>query len=92
MTEKIFIISLIVFAIWYTMLPGEIFGKLGLWFSKHLPDKLHGPVYECAVCMSFWYGTIIYWLNWSSWREWILVVPASMGLNVVITHLWPEKN
>lgn len=98
MIEKIFIISFIVFAIHYTMLPGEIFGKLGNWFADNLPGAIHKPVFDCPVCMGFWYGTIIYWLVWglwlcvSTWQEWIVCAIGVVGLNFVLSKLFPDKD
>ena len=92
MIEKIIIISLLVWAIWYTMRPGEIFGQLGDWFDKHLPAWLKSPVFDCPVCMCWWYGTALYWLIWANdWKEWITCVIAAMGLNVILTKLFPDK-
>lgn len=62
MTEKIFIISMMVFAIWFSMQPSEIFEKLGDWLHDHLPKKLHSPAFDCPVCMVPYYGSVIYWL------------------------------
>lgn len=90
MVEKIFIISFIVFAIWYTYQEGEIFGALGKWFEKHLPEKLHQPVYECPVCMGGIYGAILYWLIWgNSIKEWLIVNIAVIGLNAILNKLFP---
>lgn len=92
MIEKIIVISLLVFAIHYTMEHGEIFGFLGDWFSDHLPDKLHNPVFACSVCMAPWYGTIIYWLVWrNGLKEWLIVIISAMGLNAVISQLTAKE-
>lgn len=92
MIEKVIIISLIVFAIHYTMQHGEIFGFLGDWFNKALPSSIHGPVYDCVVCMAPWYGSIIYWMVWRvRVIEWLIVVIAAMGLNAIINQLSPDK-
>ena len=92
MIEKIVIISLLVFAIHYTMQEDEIFGWLGEWFYKVLPDKLHDPVYDCVVCMCFWYGSIIYWLLWrENIIDWLVTVIAAMGLNAIINQLTPDR-
>ena len=92
MLEKIIIISLIVFAIWYTMQEGEIFGKLGNLFNRILPAWMHNPIYDCPVCMNFWYGVPLYWLIYgSNWRECFIVAIAGIGFNCIITRLWPEK-
>ena len=93
MIEKIFIISFLVFAIHYTLQPGEIFGRLGDWFYKHLPSWTHQPLYDCPVCMVFWHGTAIYWLVWATgWKEWLVVVIAAMGLNAIIVKVFPKEN
>jgi hypothetical protein len=90
--EVSIIISCIVFAVWYTMLKGEIFGKLGAWLDKHVPEKLKGPIFDCPVCMVPWYGSIIYWLVWDSDVEtWLVRILTSMGLNVIIVRLWPDR-
>lgn len=93
MLEKTTIISFLVFAIWYTMLPGEIFGRLGRWLEKHLPHYLHNPVFDCPVCQVPWYGSAMYWIIWgSSWQEWPVVVISAMGLNVILTRFFPNKD
>ena len=85
------IIALIVLSIHYTMLEGEIFGKLGIWFSNHLPTKVHPAVFECNVCMSFWYGHIIYAILWEfSWYSFVVVICA-MGFNIIINR-WTHKD
>lgn len=86
MIEHILIISLIVFAIHYTMLDGEIFGIL-----QQIPlGKLADPIRDCPVCMVPWYGAIICLLL--GWYDWPLVLPAALGLNAVITRLQPDKD
>jgi hypothetical protein len=98
MIEKIFIISFLVFAIWYTMKPGEIFESLGYWFEKNLPEKIHPAVFSCFVCMCPYYGSLLYWLIWglwlhvAQWQEWLVVVIAAMGLNGIFSHLFPKDD
>lgn len=90
MIEKIFIVSFIVYAIWYSYQEGEIFGKLGQWFERNLPEKIHPPVFECAVCMAGIYGAIIYWLIWhNDVKEWIIVNIAAIGFNAVLNKMFP---
>lgn len=90
---NIIIIFLLVLSIWYTMQPGEIFGKLGLWLGSRLPKKLHPPVFECNVCMQPWYGSILYWvIPWDhSLEQWPIVVISAMGLSVALNKLSPKK-
>lgn len=91
--QKAFVISMLVFAIWYTMLPGEIFGIVNTWFSN-LNEKLKQPFYACPVCMVPWHGTYIYWLiPWHHhWIEWIIAVLVAMGINVITTRMFPHEN
>lgn len=98
MLEKSLIISLLVLSIHYTMQEGEIFEGLGKWFEKVLPGKLHPPVFACNVCMTVWYGTLLYWLiPWqklnltvSNWLEWPVVIIVAMGINIVINKWSPD--
>lgn len=80
MLDKIIIISLIVIAIWSTMLNGMIFGKFGNWSDRVLPKWLNKPLSECVICMTMYYGSAAYWLIWgNSVKEWVIVVIAAMG-------------
>lgn len=90
MIERIIIIALIVFAIWYSMQEGEIFGGLGRWFENHLPEAIHKPVFACHICMTPWYGTGLYFLI-PLLPEWIPVVIAAMGVNAMLTKLWAKE-
>lgn len=89
MIEKIVIIALIVFAIWYSMQEGEIFGWLGRWFENNLPHQIHNPVFACHVCMAPWYGTGLYFLI-PLLPEWIPIVLAAMGLNGMASNLFAK--
>lgn len=100
------IIALIVLSIHYTMLDGEIFGKLGNWFAKNLPAKIHPSVFECNVCMTPWYGTPLYFLLFQKGTPlylmifgkgdapWWYIFPTllvAMGINVVINKWAPKE-
>jgi hypothetical protein len=86
------IIALLVLSIHYTMLEGEIFAALGRWFENNLPAKIHPAVFECNVCMSFWYGHAIYFILWGlSWYSFVVVICA-MGFNIIINKWTPEKD
>jgi hypothetical protein len=90
--EKSLIISLLTLSIWYTFQEGEIFQGLGKWFEKHLPEQVHPAVFACNVCITPWYGTVMYWLiPWdkvgltrSFLLEWPLVIIGAMGINIII--------
>lgn len=85
------IIALIVLSIHYTMQEGEIFEGLGNWFEKVLPYQIHSPVFYCNVCMTPWYGSLIYVAVWGINWQWPLVVIAAMGINIVINK-WAPKD
>lgn len=73
---QIIIISLLVFAIHYTMLPGEIFGFIDTRYERlaeraanknrmrlyNFLCRIKEPLIACPVCMAPWYGTALYWL------------------------------
>jgi hypothetical protein len=86
MIEKIIITNWVVFAVWVSMLEGMIFEKIGDWFDEHLPnDKLKSLIFECPICGNSLYGSIFYWLWYGdSWKEWIVVIIASVGLAAII--------
>jgi hypothetical protein len=91
MIERILITSLIVFAIWATMWEGAIFEFVRTWGEKNLSEKMQKPIYDCPVCMCFWYGTALYWIVWGvSIKEYLIVVVAAMGLNAVLIKLMPD--
>jgi hypothetical protein len=69
------------------MQEGEIFGGLGKWFENNLPHQIHSPVFDCNVCMSPWYGSMIYVLIWGVNWQWPVVVIAAMGLNILYNRL-----
>lgn len=91
MIEKVFIISFIVFAIWYSMRPEAIFEKLGDWLEDHLPEKLHQPFFSCPVCMAGIYGAVLYWLIYhNGLKEWLIVNIAAIGFNAIVSKLFPD--
>ena len=87
MIERVVIIGFCVFAIYYTMLEGEIFGDFGNWLYDHLPHSLHQPVFDCPICMVPWYGTLIYWamrMQHGSLKDWLFTIMAAMGFNYIL--------
>lgn len=98
MIEKSLIIALLVLSIHYTMQDREIFEGLGKWFEKVLPERIHPAVFACNVCMTFWYGTGLYWLiPWqriglqeSTLIGWPVAVIVAMGFNIVINKWSPD--
>lgn len=94
--EKILITSFCVFAIWYTMQPGEIFGFVQDLFAP-LRQKFKDPLFDCPACMGFWHGSWVYWLIWglwlktATWQEWLLTVICTIGFNAIIINFWPPS-
>lgn len=97
MIEKIIIIAILVRAIHYTFQEGEIFGFVQEWFAN-MNEKLKQPIYDCAVCMSPWHGTYLYWIIWGAWlktgtwQEWLVVIIGAMGVNAAINQLTPKDD
>lgn len=87
MIEQALIISLLVLSVHFTMQEGEIFGSVGKFFEKHLPWQIHSPVFDCNVCMTPWYGSLIYVLIWGVSWQWPVVVIAAMGLNILYNRI-----
>lgn len=91
MIEKVIIISFIVFAIWYSLQPDEIFGKVGDLLEDHLPEKFHPPLFACFVCMAGIYGTLLYWTIFHNGvREWLIVNISAIGFNAVLSKMFPK--
>lgn len=100
MLEQSLIIALLVLSIWYTMQEGEIFGRGSSWIAGILPAKVHPAVFECNVCMTPWYGSVLYWLMpWtklgmpeSTVLFWPIVIIVGMAINIVINKWTPDKD
>ncbi len=96
MIEKILITSFCVFAVWYTMQPGEIFGFIQTWFAP-LKSKFKDPIYNCPACMGFWWGSGVYWLIWglwlksATWQEGLVVAISTIGINAIIMNFFPTS-
>ncbi len=86
MIEKVLITNWVVFAVWFSMLDNMIFGFIGNYLDEHLPnDKLKYFTFDCPACMNSLYGSAFYWIWYGdSWKEWIVVIIASVGLSAII--------
>ena len=83
--ERAFIIFLIVIALWCCYLPGMIFGKINY---LRIYNKIKSPLFECCVCMTPAYGSIIYWTFFhGSVIEWVLVILVSMGFSTYFVKI-----
>lgn len=59
MLEPAFIVAFIVYFIRATLWKGMIFYYIKKKLS-FLPSYIRKPLYECPVCMTPWWGTVIY--------------------------------
>jgi len=45
---------------------------------------IYKPIYGCPICMTPWWGTLIYWIFFHiSWQDWFLTVGGAAGLTVI---------
>jgi hypothetical protein len=82
MIEHALSISLIVLFLHFCSWDGEIFAGI----KKIIPPKgmLYKPIYGCAVCMTMWHGTYIYWIFFHvSFTDWLLTVFTASGFSVL---------
>lgn len=92
MMQQILILCAGTFAFWWCFQKGEILGRIQTLFAA-LKPSLKKPLFDCPVCMHFWYGTLFYWLIYGAdWRTWLIVVIAGVGVNAVMVKLWPCCN
>jgi len=81
--ENSLIISLIVLFLHATTWEGMIFNAVKNVIS---PDKgwLYKPIYGCPICMTPWWGTLIYLIFFPfTWQGWLLTVGGAAGLSVI---------
>jgi hypothetical protein len=61
-------------------------GQINSWVRKIINEdsKFSNPIYNCPICMTPWWGTLMYivlW-GWGGWREWIATVGCASGISV----------
>ncbi|RVT98318.1 hypothetical protein EOD41_16095 [Mucilaginibacter limnophilus] len=91
MLEHALIIAMIVLFIHACSWRGMIFDGI----KKIIEPKghLYKPIYGCPICMTPYYGTIIYLLFFKvSFADGLLTVAAASGLNVVSVLLIDIKD
>ena len=60
MLATAFITAFIVYFIKATTWKGMIFYEISLKLRGALPEKLRKPLFECPICMTPWWGILIY--------------------------------
>lgn len=91
MIEQSLFVSLSVLAVWATMWYEGIFEFVRLWGERRLPMKLQKPIFECPVCMTPWWGGIIYFLHSGLTEEMPWVLLMAMGWNTLVVKFLPEN-
>lgn len=87
MLTQAFVIALSVLFIYTTMQEGMIFEKLGNFFKCKLPEILWKPVFDCPICMTPWYGTIIYFILFTfSWKDYLGTIFTAAGIACVFVY------
>ena len=91
MMDKAFIIAFIVFGLHYIIYtPGMILHFIADWAARvKMYEDEEKMLFSCPICMSPWYGSLIYGFVWGqSFKECVAVVLAAMGINAVIVFFW----
>lgn len=91
MTEQAAIIALIILFFHATTWETHIFHGI----RKYIPEehKLAKPIYNCPICMTPWWGTLIYWLFFHiGFADWLLTVGAASGFGVISVVLIHAKD
>lgn len=88
MIENAFIISLIVLFIHFTSFKGHIFSGIKKIIKPQGKYGIYKAIYGCPVCMSPWYGTVIYFLFINKGvADYLLTIGAACGIAVIYVVL-----
>ena len=91
MIERAIELSLIITAIHVCMMPGMIFGFIGNFFDKNLPEILKKPIFSCLICMGGIYSLLLYPLLYTCFD--LLTIKTMLmviGINTLIANLIKE--
>lgn len=93
MTDTIFIVAFTVLFIHITFWEGMIFESIGK-LLKSLPNYIRKPLYDCPICMTPWWGSVLLLIGqlnnlWHihNWFEWIVILFAAAGINAVLIYI-----
>jgi hypothetical protein len=88
MVEHALVISLTVLFIYMCCTEGMIFHFVYKWFKTWLPEPLWKPVFSCPICMTPYYGTIVYLILYKTGVvDWIFTIFTAAGMNCVFVFL-----
>lgn len=100
MIENALIVSLVVIFIHLTFQGDEIFSFIGIWLEKRLPKKLHKPVFDCPICMTPWWGSLVMAAAAVTGIEmfqqidnahWLFTIAIAAGISTVYVEWKPKK-
>lgn len=90
MLEQSLFISLSVIAIWGMMNTERmILSSVDDWLYSHTPWWLYKPLSGCCVCMTPWYGGVLYVYKYGITEDIFLVLLIAMGINTVFVRYMP---
>jgi hypothetical protein len=91
MVAHALVIALIVLFLHSCTWDGEIFEGVKRLIKPE--KKISKPIYGCPICMTPWWGTLIYWIFFhSSVQDWLLTVGAAAGMSVISVVLIDIKD
>lgn len=71
----------------FTFQDGEIFGGIGNWMRKHLPEWSRKPTIDCKYCMASVHGTLMYAILidglLNPWYMWVIFCFCCCGATAV---------
>ncbi len=86
MIENSLIIALIILFLHATTWDGHIFNGIRKLIDED--KKISKPIYNCPICMTPWWGTLIYGLFFHiGWLDWLLTIGAAAGISVIFVIL-----
>lgn len=91
MLEIIIVIALFVWGIHVVFWNSMILGFVSRWLMYRIPTWLQKILYACPICMTPYYGSLLYWLRWhDNILDWAICIISAMGLSGIIVTLIPE--
>lgn len=90
MLKKAAIFSLTTYFLHVTTWEGHIFHRPANWLRGKLPEGIQKPLFDCPICMTPWWGTLMYALLKGDRRgvvKAVLTVGAAAGMSVVLAIL-----
>jgi hypothetical protein len=84
-------ISLVILFMHATTWDGHIFEFVRNWIDEK--KKISKPVYNCPICMTPWYGTLLYLLLFRfSFLDWFFTIGTAAGFSVIYVLLIEIKD